>query len=1168
VNGPEELNSVAAAAEQLQPTGITLDSTTVKTPIPFLLKHKLREYQHIGLDWLVTMHDKTLNGILADEMGLGKTMQTIALLAHLACERGIWGPHLIVVPTSVVLNWEMEFKKWCPAFKILTYWGSIKERKLKRQGWTKHNTFHICITSYKLIVQDNHIFRRKKWKYFILDEAQNIKNFKSQRWQVLLNFNSQRRLLLTGTPLQNSLMELWSLMHFLMPHVFTSHQEFREWFSNPLTGMIEGSREYNESLVKRLHKVLRPFLLRRLKSEVEKQLPNKYEHVIECRLSKRQRFLYDDFMARTKTKETLASGNFLSVINILMQLRKVCNHPDLFETRPIVSPLIMEGITFYTASLVVSALDKDPFDIIDLPYLNVSLIDFDLTMDAFSAHRTHGLQTPKKLIVDLTSPETTPTGVTPSHPPLDLSTPIGVTPSHPPLGLSNDSPFPDSPGLPLSSHDGGEMAMFNHLASHSSRQYSTRAAATMSSQEGGSLLQSLIMPRVVERRAMTLESRQEYIHRVNTRRCSRWPLYGLDTRSALDMNRLDNKDDPFDFDSSCLERWSWQARSHHACALRRTELMARQLHWVCTERLREAICTPCDRARQLEEILKRFIMWIPTVESSPIVMHASHTPPSRIREQALYHTMLDKELSRLPPLLHPVTTAMMLQFPETRLIQYDCGKLQTLDRLLHQLKLENHRVLIFTQMTRMLDILEAFLNYHGHTYFRLDGSTRIDRRQQLMDHFNMDKRIFCFILSTRSGGIGVNLTGADTVIFYDSDWNPTMDAQAQDRCHRIGQTRDVSIYRLISEHTVEENILKKAKQKRLLGDLAIEGGSFTTEFFKQRDIRDIFNLEGESKDTSNAEAMSEAADMTQKQLEEALAGAEDDQDVLAAHQATLEQVAELAEFSETATDETQGESQSGGNEAEPELSQTEQKLADLQEQLTPVERRCVYLVEESMSEYMDWQLKAAENQVEHDKKNWELSHLQALKQAEELKAEEEDELMLTFSQEDIQDKCFIRLDTGEEMPIWMPPTPPEDGKDEYYVDYTLALIYGLEVMDESELPTVYMARRNEDGHIQKKKRLDPDAIAAAWKVNLPDNSELQGLRERPVPLPSLPARKVIDSDGKGRRQSLLPSSKKLKLKIPNILSTKGSAYDEAEWTIADDWALLQVVPCVELVRID
>lgn len=268
------------------------------TKIPFLLKHTLREYQHIGLDWLVTMFERKLNGILADEMGLGKTIQTIALLAHLACEKGNWGPHLIVVPTSVMLNWEMECKKWCPGFKILTYYGTQKERKQKRTGWTKPNAFHICITSYKLVIQDHASFRRKKWKYLILDEAQNIKNFKSQRWQLLLNFQTQRRLLLTGTPLQNNLMELWSLMHFLMPNVFQSHREFKEWFSNPVTGMIEGDREYNENIIRRLHKVLRPFLLRRLKCEVEKQLPKKYEHVVMCRLSKRQRFLYDDFMSR------------------------------------------------------------------------------------------------------------------------------------------------------------------------------------------------------------------------------------------------------------------------------------------------------------------------------------------------------------------------------------------------------------------------------------------------------------------------------------------------------------------------------------------------------------------------------------------------------------------------------------------------------------------------------------------------------------------------------------------------------------------------------------------------------------------------------------------------------------------------------------------------------
>lgn len=179
-----------------------------------------------------------------------------------------------------MLNWEMEFKKWCPGFKILTYYGSQKERKQKRIGWTKVNAFHVCITSYKLVIQDHQSFRRKKWKYLILDEAQNIKNFKSQRWQLLLNFSSEqyvlqisfflsileimrfhhfffiRRLLLTGTPMQNNLLELWSLMHFLMPNVFQSHSEFKEWFSNPMTGMIEGQSEYNDSIIKRLHKVI------------------------------------------------------------------------------------------------------------------------------------------------------------------------------------------------------------------------------------------------------------------------------------------------------------------------------------------------------------------------------------------------------------------------------------------------------------------------------------------------------------------------------------------------------------------------------------------------------------------------------------------------------------------------------------------------------------------------------------------------------------------------------------------------------------------------------------------------------------------------------------------------------------------------------------------------
>lgn len=176
-------------------------------------------------------------------------------------------------------------------------------------------------------------------------------------------------------------------------------------------------------------------------------------------------------------------------------------------------------------------------------------------------------------------------------------------------------------------------------------------------------------------------------------------------------------------------------------------------------------------------------------------MHASHPPPSSIMEEKCLEFRMRQEISPKANCLHKISSKMLVQFPELRLIQYDCGKLQTLDILLRRLKSGQHRVLLFTQMTKMLDILEAFLNYHGYRYLRLDGTTKVEQRQFLMDRFNADKRIFVFILSTRSGGIGVNLTGADTVVFYDSDWNPTMDAQAQDRCHRIGQTRDVHIYR-------------------------------------------------------------------------------------------------------------------------------------------------------------------------------------------------------------------------------------------------------------------------------------------------------------------------------------------------------------------------------------
>ncbi len=249
--------------------------------------------------------------------------------------------------------------------------------------------------------------------------------------------------------------------------------------------------------------------------------------------------------------------------------------------------------------------------------------------------------------------------------------------------------------------------------------------------------------------------------------------------------------------------------------------------------LRSAVATPVERAAATQPLIETFVFAIPRARAPPPQPWCS-SPAARATAaaSALRQELISEVLPRLAP-LQPSLVRRQVFFPDRRLIQFDCGKLQELATLLRTLKAGGHKALIFTQMTRMLDILEAFLNLYGYTYCRLDGSTKPEQRQLLMQRYNTDPKLFCFILSTRSGGFGINLVGADTVIFYDSDWNPAMDAQAQDRCHRIGQTRQVHIYRLVCDGTIEENILKKATQKRQLDWMAIQSGGFSTEFFTQ-----------------------------------------------------------------------------------------------------------------------------------------------------------------------------------------------------------------------------------------------------------------------------------------------------------------------------------------------
>lgn len=269
----------------------------INTPVSFV--GELKEYQLKGLRWLDNLYEQGINGILADEMGLGKTIQAIALLAHIFENKHNCGPFLIVAPSSTLYNWQQEIKRFCPILKVLPYWGNLKQRKTIRKFFSLKNLgapnspFHIVITSYQLIVADEKTFQKMKWQYVILDEAQAIKNINSQRWKTLLSFNSRNKLLLTGTPIQNTMAELWALLHFIMPKLFDSHEQFQEWFSKDIEAHSQDQKAVNQHQLSRLHAILKPFMLRRVKKDVEHEIGQKKEFQILCEMTNRQQELYD-----------------------------------------------------------------------------------------------------------------------------------------------------------------------------------------------------------------------------------------------------------------------------------------------------------------------------------------------------------------------------------------------------------------------------------------------------------------------------------------------------------------------------------------------------------------------------------------------------------------------------------------------------------------------------------------------------------------------------------------------------------------------------------------------------------------------------------------------------------------------------------------------------------
>ncbi|WRX32708.1 SNF2 [Theobroma cacao] len=468
---------------------------------------KLRDYQLEGLNFLVNSWRNDTNVILADEMGLGKTVQSVSMLGFLQNAQQIPGPFLVVVPLSTLSNWAKEFRKWLPDMNVIVYVGTRASREVCQQYEFYNDKkigrpikFNTLLTTYEVVLKDRAVLSKIRWNYLMVDEAHRLKNSEAQLYTTLSEFSTKNKLLITGTPLQNSVEELWALLHFLDPDKFKSKDDFVQNYKN--------LSSFNEIELANLHMELRPHILRRVIKDVEKSLPPKIERILRVEMSPLQKQYYKWILERNfHDLNKGVRGNQVSLLNIVVELKKCCNHPFLFESAD------------------------------------------------------HG--------------------------------------------------------------------------------------------------------------------------------------YGGD----ISMN-----------DISKLER-----------------------------------------------------------------------------------------------------------------IILSSGKLVILDKLLVRLHETKHRVLIFSQMVRMLDILAEYMSLRGFQFQRLDGSTKAELRQQAMDHFNAPgSDDFCFLLSTRAGGLGINLATADTVIIFDSDWNPQNDLQAMSRAHRIGQQEVVNIYRFVTSKSVEEDILERAKKKMVLDHLVIQ----------------------------------------------------------------------------------------------------------------------------------------------------------------------------------------------------------------------------------------------------------------------------------------------------------------------------------------------------------
>ncbi|XP_071672323.1 E1A-binding protein p400 isoform X14 [Patagioenas fasciata] len=1243
-----DISEVAAAAEMLLPKGSSRITTAVKYNTPSLLYGPLREYQKIGLDWLAKLYRKNLNGILADEAGLGKTVQIIAFFAHLACNEGNWGPHLVVVRSCNILKWELELKRWCPGLKILLYFGSQRELRAKRQEWTEPNSFNVCITSYKQLFKGHPAFMKMRWKYLIVDEMQQIKNMTEKHWEALFSLRSQHRLLLIDTPLHNTLMELWTMVHFLIPGISRPYLDF------PVKAANEENQDYCHKLVIRLHRMIQPFILRRSKRDVEKQLTKKYEHVLKCRLSSRQKAMYEDVILQPGTQEALKSGHFISVLHVLMQLQRICNHPDLINPRLSSTSYVSETLEYRTASLVLSALERDIWKESDLSLFD--LIGMENKMTQYEAQLLPKQKVTRKLIEEIYSSPAPPARPTPVKlKPSRLFQPVqygqkpeGRTVVFPSTQVQRTVATATvtqqgqvrgrSPIATVSSNQGGEVVKIAQLASIAGAQgritqpetpvtlqfqgnkftlshsQLRQLTAGQPLQLQGSVLQIVSAPgqqylrpqgpvvmqtvsqagtvqnalnalgnqhqagvptstavtqqvcipgrtavtnlssadmgaalkaapthgqpqETYEEKNRLLKERLDRIFSGNERRCSRAPMYGRDLLSVCSVSGAG---------APGAGGWGW-AGSVHCRLSARAPAGARSP-------LQEMIRTLLRQQESLKDVVNRALFVLPAAVAAPPCLYVANPPPSYShRLKLLKHSLKQKAAPHLHQ-LQQMTTPHLLQFPDLRLVQYDSGKLEALAVLLQKLKSEGRRVLILSQMILMLDILELFLNFHFLTFVRIDEYANHEQRQELMKIFNRDKRIFCAILSSHSRSTGVNLVEADTVVFYDNDLNPVMDAKAQEWCDRIGRCKDIHIYRLVSGNSVEEKLLKNGT-KDLIREVAAQGNDYSMAFLTQQTIQELFEVHSPMEDSGFRVKAEEFVVLSQepspaenispkvaRPFIEALNSIEQEDEESndcvreIGPESNIEPL--ISELCETKYNE--------------EPSQLEELVAVV-DQLTPIEKYALNYLELFHVSVDENEPRLNEMELRSAKKAWEVQHMKELKEKEQQMLWEDEEELLTYTREDAYNKEYVYEGPDgqtEIMPLWTPPTPPQDDND-IYIDSVMCLMYDTTPIPESKLPPVYVRKE------RKRHKTDPSAAGRKKK---------QRHGETVIPPRSLfdratPGMLKMRREGKEQKKNiLLKQQTQFAKPLPTLVKPAAEAgQDNPEWLISEDWALLQAV---------